>query len=172
MQIGTERDSMSRSEALPEVRVRPATVRDVEAIVALVNGYAARGEMLPKSLNQVYQNIRDFSVAEQGDEIVGCGALHVLWDNLGEVRSLAVADGLRRQGIGGLILRQLVADARELGLPEVFALTYKPHFFARWGFRTVERESLPRKIWVDCIDCIKFPKCDEMAVLRSLEAEG
>ncbi|HOG47590.1 MAG TPA: N-acetyltransferase [Anaerolineae bacterium] len=154
---------------LPGIAVRPATVGDVEAMVRLINGYAARGEMLPKSLNQVYQNIRDFCVAERNGEIAGCGALHVLWNNLGEVRSLAVAEGLRRQGIGGLILQALLRDAGQMGLPQVFALTYKPRFFARWGFRTVERESLPRKIWVDCIDCIKFPQCDEVAVLRDLE---
>lgn len=171
MEIGLEQDSVSQRAAAPGLRVRPATVYDVEAIVELVNGYAARGEMLPKSLNQVYQNVRDFQVAEWRGEIVGCGALHVLWDNLAEVRSLAVADGLRRQGIGGMILQELIRDARALGLPEVFALTYKPHFFARWGFRVVDRESLPRKIWVDCIDCVKFPKCDEVAVLRRLEGE-
>jgi len=171
MEFGLEQDSVGQRVAPPEVSVRPATVRDVEAIVELVNGYAARGEMLPKSLNQVYQNIRDFCVAELDGKIVGCGALHVLWDNLAEVRSLAVADSLRRRGIGGLILQELVSDACQLGMPQVFALTYKPRFFARWGFRMVERESLPRKIWVDCIDCIKFPQCDEVAVLRPLEAE-
>lgn len=161
-------DGEGGAQGLAGITVRPATVRDVEAMVRLVNGYAARGEMLPKSLNQVYQNIRDFVVAERAGEIVGCGALHVLWDNLAEVRSLAVAEGLRRQGVGGLILRGLMRDACEAGLPQVFALTYKPTFFVRWGFQVVERESLPRKIWVDCIDCVKFPQCDEVAVLRRL----
>jgi len=169
MEIGLEQRGMGQWAPPAGLRVRPATVRDVEEIVRLVNTYAARGEMLPKSLNQVYQNIRDFSVAERDGEIVGCGALHVLWDNLAEIRSLAVAEGERRRGIGGLLVQQLVGDACELGLPQVFALTYKPEFFTHWGFRVVERESLPRKIWVDCIDCVKFPQCDEVAVLRDLE---
>lgn len=167
--MGLEEDGVSQGAALPGLCVRPATVHDVEAIAELVNGYAARGEMLPKSLNQVYQNVRDFQVAEWRGEIVGCGALHVLWDDLAEVRSLAVTGSWRRRGVGGMILQELIRDAHALGLPEVFALTYKPGFFARWGFRVVERDALPRKIWVDCIDCIKFPKCDEVAVLRTLE---
>jgi len=172
MQTDVVEDRIDVADAPSGVRVRAATVHDVEDIVHLVNIYAARGEMLPKSLNQVYQNIRDFVVAEIDGEVVGCGALHILWDNLAEVRSLAVAEGLRRQGIGGLILQELVADARQLGLPQIFALTYKPRFFTRWGFRVVERESLPRKIWIDCIDCVKFPQCDEVAVLRTLEVQA
>jgi amino-acid N-acetyltransferase len=157
---------------IADVSIRPATVADVEAIVALINGYAARGEMLPKSLNQVYQNVRDFLVVERAREVVGCSALHVLWNNLGEIRSLAVREELRRQGIGGRIVRVLLGEARQLGLSQVFALTYKPEFFIGQGFLVVDRESLPRKIWVDCIDCVNFPQCDEVAVIRSLEVEA
>jgi len=152
--------------------VRTATVSDAEAIADLVNGYAARGEMLPKSLNHVYQNIRDFLVVEAPEGIVACGALHVLWDNLGEIRSLAVHDAYRRRGIGGQIVRTHLEGARQLGLPQVFALSYKPQFFVSLGFVVVERDSLPRKIWVDCIDCVKFPQCDEVAVIYNLEAEA
>ena len=151
------------------VIVRPAVVADVEAMVELINTFAARGEMLPKSLNQVYQNVRDFVVAELGGRLVGCGALHVLWGNLGEIRSLAVEEPSRRRGIGSRIVRALLTDARQLGLPQVFALTYKPRFFQALGFRVVDRESLPRKIWVDCIDCVRFPQCDEVAVILDLE---
>lgn len=156
------------SPGAPHVTVRRARLSDVEAVVCLINSHATRGEMLPKSLNQVYQNVRDFVVAERQGQIVGCGALHVLWGNLAEVRSLAVVDSCRRQGIGGLMLQALLRDAERLGVPQVFALTYRPGFFERWGFRTVERESLPRKIWVDCIDCPKFLQCDEVAVLLDL----
>jgi amino-acid N-acetyltransferase len=168
--VGVE-GNRSPARVLSALTVRPASVDDVEAMVRLINGYAARGEMLPKSLNQVYQNIRDFVVAEQSGAIIGCGALHVLWDDLAEVRSLAVAESRRRQGVGGLILQALMRDAKALGMSRVFALTYKPRFFVRWGFTIVERDSLPRKTWVDCIDCIKFPNCDETAVLRHLEAQ-
>ncbi|MGQ9683549.1 MAG: N-acetyltransferase [Anaerolineae bacterium] len=151
------------------MQVRPARLADVEAIVELVNGYAAKGEMLPKSLNQVYQNLRDFVVAEEKGEIVGCGALHVLWADLAEVRSLAVAEAYRRRGVGAQIVRTLLQDARRLGLPQVFALTYKPSFFARLGFAEIEREMLPRKVWGDCIDCAKFPHCDETAMIIDLD---
>ena len=128
--------------------------------------------MLPKSLNQVYQNVRDFLVAEVAEGIVACGALHVLWDNLGEIRSLAVREDYCRRGIGGAIVRAHLEGARQLGLPRVFALTYKPEFFTRLGFAVVDRDSLPRKIWVDCIDCVKFPQCDEVAVICDLEGGG
>ncbi len=152
------------------VTVRPAVLRDGEAMFELINGYATRGEMLPKSLNQVYQNIRDFVVADEGARIVGCGALHVLWDNLAEIRSLAVIEAHRGRGIGARIVQALLEDARQLAVPRVFALTYKPRFFARCGFVRIDRDLLPRKIWVDCIDCIKFPQCDEEAVICHLEA--
>ncbi|MCL6429720.1 MAG: N-acetyltransferase [Anaerolineae bacterium] len=151
------------------VTVRPAVVADVEAIAEMINAYAARGEMLPKSLNQVYQNVRDFVVAEQAGRLIGCGALHVLWGDLAEIRSLAVEEAFRRRGIGSQIVRVLLHDARQLGLPQVFALTFKPEFFQALGFRVVDRESLPRKIWVDCIDCVRFPQCDEVAVILDLE---
>lgn len=149
--------------------IRPATVADVEVMVALINGYAARGEMLPKSLNQVYQNVRDFVIALEGEEVAGCGALHVLWGDLAEIRSLAVREQNRGQGLGGRLVRTLLADARRLGLSRVFALTYKPEFFATQGFSVVDKDALPRKIWVDCIDCVKFPQCDEVAVAIDLE---
>jgi amino-acid N-acetyltransferase len=157
-------------EARAPLIVRPASTADVPAMVELINSYAANGEMLPKSLNQVYQNIRDFCLAERAGRLLGCGALHVLWDNLGEVRSLAVAAEVRGQGIGGRVMQVLLADAAQLGLPRIFALTRRPGFFARWGFAEVERDTLPRKIWVDCIDCIRFPQCDEVAVVRDAEA--
>ena len=159
-------------EAADPVILRPAVLRDVEAIVELVNFYASRGEMLPKSLSQVYQNIRDFVVAEREGRIVGCGALHILWDNLAEIRSLAVVEAERQRGIGGRIVRALLDDARRLAVPRVFALTYKPQFFVRCGFVPIERESLPRKIWGDCIDCVKFPRCDEVALICDLEVQS
>jgi amino-acid N-acetyltransferase len=149
--------------------IRPATVADVEVMAEMINVYATRGEMLPKSLNQVYQNVRDFVVAEQAGRIVACAALHVLWDDLGEIRSLAVHEDHRRQGLGSRIIQVLLADAHELGLPQVFALTYKPDFFVSQGFVVIDRDSLPRKIWLDCIDCVKFPQCDEVAVIYRLE---
>lgn len=155
-----------------EYRLRPATVADAPRIYELVNLFAGQALMLPKSQNQIYQNIRDFLVAVDGEEdVVGCGALHVLWDDLAEVRSLAVAESFRGKGLGKAIVRELLEDARRLGLPVVFALTYVPDFFKTLGFRLVDKNLLPRKIWGDCIDCPKFPNCDEIAVIREVDAE-
>ncbi len=152
--------------------LRQANVYDAETIFTLVNHYAGQAQMLPKSQNQIYQNIRDFRViVDAQNRVVGCGALHVLWGDLAEVRSLAVAEGYRQKGLGRKIVEQLIADAQELGLPTVFALTYVPGFFESLGFRIIDKNSLPRKIWGDCIDCPKFPNCDEVAVIRALGAE-
>ncbi len=149
--------------------IRKARVQDCLEIFNLVNLYARRGEMLPKSQNQIYQNIRDFVVLEEEGQIVGCGALHVLWEDLAEIRSLAVVKERRNDGLGRLMVNHLLDEAREIGLPLVFALTYVPGFFEKMGFKLIDKDELPRKIWVDCIDCIKFPNnCDEIAVIREV----
>lgn len=145
--------------------IRKATVRDVPEIFALVNGNAQQGLVLPKSLNQVYQNIRDFAVFEEDGQIIGCAALHVLWSDLAEVRSLVVNEQKRRKGTGRQLVALLLKQARDLGVPRVFALTYQQEFFKSLGFREIAKEELPHKIWADCIDCVKFPHCDETAVI-------
>ena len=154
-------------------RLRPVTVADAMSIFKLVNHYASQAQMLPKSQNQIYQNIRDFRVVvDEAGEIIGCGAMHVLWGDLGEVRSLAIQEGYKGKGLGRMLVTRLVEDARGLGLPTVFALTYVPDFFESLGFKRIDKNQLPHKIWGDCIDCPKFPNCDEVAVLRDLQAEG
>lgn len=150
-------------------KLRKARAPDVPQIVELVNHYAAQGLMLPRSYNHVYQNLRDFTVMEEGGRIVGCGALHVLWEDLAEVRSLAIVPELAGNGLGGQIVRRLIEEARELGVPTIFAFTYQVGFFEGLGFQVVDKEMLPRKVWVECIDCIKFPNCDETAVVLHLE---
>lgn len=152
--------------------LRDANVHDAESIFKLVNQYAGQALMLPKSQNQIYQNIRDFRVIVDADNrVIACGALHVLWGDLAEVRSLAVAHDYRKHGLGRRIVRQLIDDARSLGLPTIFALTYAPGFFESLGFRMVDKNALPRKIWGDCIDCPKFPNCDEIALIREVPVE-
>ena len=149
--------------------LRKAKTRDVPQMAKLINGYAERGLMLPRSLNQLYRSLRDFMVAEAPDgSIIGCGGLHVTWDDLAEIRSLAVAEEHRGGGVGHSIVRSLLADAPELGVTRVFALTYQVDFFLGMGFREISKDTLPRKIWVDCIDCPKFPHCDETALLLEL----
>lgn len=148
--------------------IRKATVRDVPAIVALVNETAQKGLVLPKSLNQVYQNVRDFVVCEEDGSLVACASLHVLWEDLAEVRSLVVHAQRRGKGMGRQLVATLVKQARDLGVPRVFALTYQQEFFLSVGFHLIDKDQLPHKIWADCIDCIKFPNCDETAVILDL----
>ncbi|HIE05056.1 MAG TPA: N-acetyltransferase [Candidatus Latescibacteria bacterium] len=148
--------------------VRPARVEDAKAIVGLVSYYADKGLLLPRSLSHIYSHIRDYMVAEVDGRVVGCGALEVVWGGLGEVRSLAVEEGMRGLGIGRALVEHLLEDARRLGLDKVFALTYIEDFFEQFGFRRVPKESLPHKIWRDCIHCPKFPECDEVAMILEL----
>jgi amino-acid N-acetyltransferase len=137
----------------------------------IINGYAAQGLMLPKSHHQLYQYIRDYVVAVHDEEIIGCGALHIIWEDLAEIRSLAVVQEWQHKDVGRLMVEYLLQEARALGLPRVFALTYHQSFFEHMGFRVVPRESLPHKIWGDCLNCPKFPNCDEIALILDLKHE-
>ena len=143
-------------------------MEDVEAIHALVTEFARRGTMLPRSRAELYEHLRDYEVAEADSQVVGCGALVIAWENLGEIRSLAVAEEFQRKGIGGRLIEACLAEARRLGINRVFALTNNPAFFKRLGFVPVAKETLPHKIWADCIKCPKFPDCDEEAVAIDL----
>ena len=149
------------------MKYRKATFDDVEAIFALVNDYAGDGVMLARSRNTLYETLRDMIVAEdETGTIVGVGGLHLLWDRLAEVRTMAVSPQLTRRGIGGEIVRRLMAEGRTLGVKKFFTLTYKPGFFQKLGFQTITKEELPHKVWKECIDCPKFPNCDEIAMVR------
>ena len=149
------------------MKYRKATFDDVEAIFALVNDYAGDGVMLARSRNTLYETLRDMIVAEdETGAIVGVGVLHLLWDRLAEVRTMAVSPQLTRRGIGGEIVRRLMAEGRTLGVKKFFTLTYKPGFFQTLGFHTVTKDALPQKVWKDCIDFPKFPNCDEIAMVK------
>jgi amino-acid N-acetyltransferase len=154
-----------------KVIIRRATLADVEGMHALINDFAGQGLMLPKSRSKLYQNIRDFFVAEEivpsgENTLAGCGALHVIWVDLGEIRSLAVAERFQHNGVGRRLGEALLRDAKALRLPRVFALTYQKPFFDRLGFREVEKTTMPHKVWGECMDCPKFPNCDEIAVIK------
>ena len=148
--------------------IRKANINDPPQILALVNHFAERGLMLPRALNELYDHLRDFFVCEKDGRIVACAALHVSWESLGEVRSLAVIEEAQRRGIGTQMVQACLKEARELGMKRVFALTYAPGFFRRFGFRDYPKEKLPHKIWADCLKCPKFPNCDEEALLVDL----
>ena len=150
--------------------VRRARVQDAGEIRRLITLFADRDEMLHRSLGEIYENIRDFYVVEDEDgQVLACGGLHVCWSHLAEVKSLAVDESEQRRGHGRRIVEACIEEARELGLTTVFALTYRPEFFTRLGFRIVDKATLPHKVWNECIRCPKFPGCGEVAVVYELE---
>jgi len=153
------------------IEVRKASMQDIPALLDLINGYAAKGIMLPRTEFELSENMRDFMVAYDGNRLAGCGALHFYSPTVGEVRSLAVAESHKTHGIGRLIVEALVYEAKMYGLDAIFAFTYVPGFFGKVGFNEVERGELPLKAWKDCLRCPKFHSCDEIAVLRVLRPQ-
>jgi amino-acid N-acetyltransferase len=145
---------------------------DAPAIQRLITRFAARDEMLHRSLGEVYENIRNFFVVEEGGSIVACGALQISWGDLAEVKSLAVAEEHQGRGHGKRIVLACLDEGRALGLATLFALTYKPGFFEKLGFRVVDKATLPHKVWTECIRCPKFPDCGEIAVIRDIDVES
>ena len=144
---------------------------DAEAICGLINYYAERGRMLHRSLENVYDSLREFHVAENDGRIVGCVALDIFWADLAEVKSLSVAPESVRLGIGSMLLAATFKDARQLGIGKIFALTYEKEFFARHGFEIIDRDTLPEKVWRECIACPKADHCDEIAMSLTLDAD-
>jgi amino-acid N-acetyltransferase len=144
---------------------RKAKVADAKAIHQLLLEGSKSGELLPRSLNEIYDNIRDYYVIYEHGELIGVSALHICWEDLAEVRSLLVRDALRKKGYGAILLKACLDEAAELGIQKIFALTYKVEFFKRHDFKEIDKKELPHKIWSDCIKCSKFPDCDEVAVV-------
>ena len=147
--------------------IRKAKITDVREIQKLIERSAKKGEMLPRSLAELYDNLRDYYVfLEDGQEaIIGTCAMHICWEDLAEVRSLVVQEECQHRGIGSKLIEACLSEAISLGLYRIFALTYKPEFFHKHGFKVVDKAALPHKIWADCVKCVKFPECDEIAVL-------
>ena len=149
--------------------IRKARMRDVKTIQKLVADYARKGDMLPRSLSEIYENLRDYFVfVENGEEVIGSAAIHIMWEDLAEVRSLAVREDRMGRRVGTQLVEACVSEAIVLGIGRVFALTYKPEFFEKLGFRQVDKSELPQKIWTDCLKCSKFPDCDEIALVADL----
>ncbi len=131
----------------------------------LINYFADKDEMLARPLSEIYENIRDYFAVKQGKRVIACAALHVMWSDLAEIKSVAVAEDSQRQGIGDQLVEACLQEARELGIPTVFCLTYKPAFFEKFGFAQLDKMELPRKVWTECYRCPKFPNCDEVALI-------
>ncbi len=153
------------------VRIEPARLIDADAIHALIDAWAQRGEMLERPLAEIHEAIRDFKVAREGRAIVGCGSLHIMGSDLAEIRSLAVREDQHGKGVGAAIVEACVEDGRELGIERVFALTYQPGFFERQGFTLANVMDFPQKVWNECVRCPFFTDCREIAVVRALRAE-
>jgi amino-acid N-acetyltransferase len=149
--------------------MRPATIHDVPRIQEIIASHAELGKMLFKSYAQLYEALRDFGVYEVDGEVLGCAALTIIWADLAEVRSLAVEEKHRGKGVGRQLIEWAVDEARRLGIRRLMALTYEQSFFNKLGFEVVAKESLPLKVWSDCIRCPKRDGCDEIAVLRTLQ---
>ena len=150
--------------------IRKARVGDVKEIQDLIGVYAKKGEMLPRSLSELYDNVRDFSVYvdEKTGNIIGTCAMHICWEDLAEIRSLIVREDCWGKGIGAKLVEACLSECKTLGIYKVFALTYQIEFFKRLGFEIIDKSDLPHKIWADCLKCIKFPDCDETAMVLNL----
>jgi amino-acid N-acetyltransferase len=151
-----------------EATLRRARTGDAPQIHRLIKVHAERGRMLPRSLGEIYENLRDFFVIEDGGELLGCAACHVTWEDLAEVKCMAVREDRQGQGCGRRLLEVCLEDAARLGVTRVFALTWIPEFFERRGFRRIEKSELPHKIWSECIRCVHFPNCGEVALIYDL----
>ncbi len=154
--------------------IQKARISDVAIIQKLLAGFAQKGKLLARSLSELYTNLRDTFVArdEATGRVMGCCSLHIMWEDLAEIRSLAVAEEYQGKGIGRNLVQACVDEALELGIKRLFTLTYETGFFERMGFRVADKNIFPQKIWADCLHCPKFPECDEVALVMDLTTDG
>ena len=147
------------------MKVEKARISDAPQIHKLINYFADKGEMLPRALSEIYENIRDFFIIREGNRTVACVALHISWADLAEIKSLVVSEDRHDRGLGSFLIQSCMHEAEHLDIPNVFCLTYKPAFFEKVGFKQVDKMELPRKVWSECYRCPKFPNCDEVALV-------
>jgi amino-acid N-acetyltransferase len=153
--------------------IRKARLSDVKYIYKLILHFSKKGEVLPRPLVELYENLRDFFVYQYKDLIVGSCALHICWEDLAEIRSLVVSEEYQGSGIGRGLVEACLREAEDLEIPKVFVLTRVPEFFGKLGFREVSKQSLPHKVWADCIRCSKFPsECDEVAMIKEFRRKN
>ena len=153
-------------------QIEKATIKDAAQIHKLVNYFAEKDQMLPRPLSEIYENIRDYFVIRDGQQVVACGALHINWVDLAEIKSLAITEAWQKKGLGDLLVAACIKEARELNIPTIFCLTFKPAFFEQCGFAPIDKTELPHKVWGECYRCPLFPNCDETALILHLEAAG
>ena len=154
------------------MKVEKARISDVQQMHEMVNRFADKGEMLPRALSELYEDLRDyFVIRDKKNRVIACIALHINWSDLAEIRTLAVSESCQEQGLGSGLIKACLDEARELGLKSVFCLTYKPEFFKKNDFLLVDKNELPRKIWSECFRCPKFPDCDEVALIYHLKED-
>ncbi len=149
--------------------IEKATIKDATQIHRMVNKFADQGKMLARPLSEIYENIRDFYVIREQGRVIACAALHVIWEDLAEIKSVAVTGDYQKKGWGEKLVRVCLEEAAHLNIPKVFCLTYTPEFFSKCGFKIIDRENLPQKIWGECFKCPKFPDCDETALIYSFK---
>lgn len=147
--------------------IRKAHIRDIASVQKMLGRFAQQGKLLARSLSELYTNIRDMFVVqdEESGEVVGCCSLHIIWEDLAEIRSLAVEEDRQGKGCGRRLVQACLEEARDLGIQRLFTLTYETAFFEHMGFRVVDKNVFPHKIWADCLHCPKFPECDEVALV-------
>ena len=150
------------------VIIRKAKISDAAAIQRLIQYYAREDIMLPRPLMEIYENIRDYVVAVRGKTLIGCCALHICWKNLAELKALAVRPKHRKKGTGTLLIKEALEEAVRINIKKIFCLTYIPGFFEKRGFGVIDKSELPHSVWAECVNCVKFPDCDETAMIISL----
>jgi amino-acid N-acetyltransferase len=151
-----------------DIKVDRARVSDANSMHRLISHFADKGEVLPRALSEIYEDIRDYFVVRKRGRVIACAALHVTWVDLAEIRSLAVDEQAQNQRVGSALVQACLEEAKELAIPRIFCLVRKPAFFEKHGFQLIDKTELPHKVWAECYRCPKFPDCDEVALIRHL----
>lgn len=152
--------------------IQPAKLSDMPKVHALITPFADKDEMLHRPLSELYENLRDYFVIKDGDDVIACASIHIVWDDLAEIKAVAVREDYQAHGLGKMLMNRCFDEARELGLASVFVLTHKPSYYDQFGFELVDVMKLPRKVWGECLRCPKFPHCNEYAMVYNLKADG
>jgi amino-acid N-acetyltransferase len=148
--------------------IRKASLHDAKTIKELISTYAKKDLMLEKSITKIWEDIRSFYVYKDNEKVVGCCSIAICWEDLAEIKSLAVAESFQNKGIGKQLVSACIDDAKELGIKKIFTLTYQQEFFEKAGFKKDEKGNLPQKIWAECVNCHKFPDCNEICLILNI----